>query len=95
MNNTLVIAGFFIGIGMGIYIHSVIIPLLLKDERFIEKQRDRAIEKHFSCKRNEFTYFPEDNDDFYILTLKDKEHRIKFSKNRPFLIIYNEIVEFD
>ncbi|MGM0208464.1 hypothetical protein IGI96_002984 [Enterococcus sp. DIV0421] len=95
MNNTLVLVAFFLGIGMGAYIHAVVMPLLLKDERFVEKQRDQAIEKKYGCKRNEFTYFFEGKDDFYILTLGNQEKRIKFSKNRPFQIIYDEAVTFD
>lgn len=84
---------FVFGVVCGGYFVHNILPLITRNESFIEKQQDRAIQKHYDLKPNEYTYFYEGEDDFYILTFKEQERRIKFSKNRPYNVIYDAIVD--
>lgn len=86
---------FIFGAIFGFYVNESILPLLLKKESFIEKQQDKAIQNHFSLQPNEYTYFYEGVDDYYILTHGKKEYRIKFSKNRPYSIIYEQEVTLE
>ncbi|MFS7238687.1 hypothetical protein [Carnobacterium divergens] len=55
----------------------------------------KAIQEEFNCQKNEFTYFFEDNDDFYIVTVNNQEYRIKFSKKKPCKVIYSQQVVID
>lgn len=53
----------------------------------------KAICNKFGCKKNEFTYYLEDEDGYYIVSLKNQEYRIKFSMNNPCQIVYSQEVE--
>lgn len=53
----------------------------------------KAICQKFNCRKNEFTYYVEDNDGYYIVSLQDREFRVKFSLNRPCQIVYVQEVE--
>lgn len=53
----------------------------------------KAICQKFSCEKNEFTYYAEDNDGYYIVSLKNHEYRIKFSMNKPCQVVYCQEVE--
>lgn len=55
----------------------------------------KAIQEKFDCQKNDFTYFFEDNDDFYIVTVNNQEYRIKFSKKKPCKVIYCQAVSID
>lgn len=60
----------------------------------VESRRQiKAICNKFNCNKNEFTYYIEDNDGYYIVSLDDREFRIKFSMNRPCQIVYCQEVE--
>lgn len=61
--------------------------------KFQERSQERAIRKKFNCKKNDFTYFYSENDDFFIATVHGKEYHIKFSKNRPTQVIYSQELE--
>lgn len=56
--------------------------------------QNKAIQKHFSCQPNEYTFFFEENDDFYILTFKNEERRIKFSTKKPYNIVYDQVLDY-
>lgn len=58
--------------------------------KIIEIQQQRAIQNHFSVEANEFTYESEGVESNYLLSLDDKEYRIKFSKNKPMKVVYAE-----
>lgn len=79
---------FIFGLGFGYLIRHTIESLFHLENRMQVK----AIQKHFSCAKNDFTYFFENNDDFYIVSLKDKEYRIKFSLNKPCKVVYEREV---
>ena len=60
----------------------------------IQSMRERkAIKNFFNCASNDFTYFYEDVDDFYIVSLKSEEYRVKFSLSRPTQIVYSVNLE--
>ncbi|AOA04216.1 MULTISPECIES: hypothetical protein [Lactobacillales] len=60
----------------------------------IQSMRERkAIKNFFNCASNDFTYFYEDVDDFYIVSLKSEEYRVKFSLSRPTQIVYSVKLE--
>jgi hypothetical protein len=94
MNGIVTIASMFFGGVCGYLVATQIIPYVKKSIDYEEKLLDKAIQKEFNCERNEYTFFPEGVDDFYICTIKGNEYRIKFSKNKPIKIVYNEAVEF-
>lgn len=58
-------------------------------------QQRKAIREKFKCERNEYTYFCEGRDDFYIATVKGIEYRIKFSLKSPLRVIYCEELVLD
>lgn len=58
--------------------------------KLIEMQQNKAIQTHFKVKANEYTYFAEEIEDGFILSLKDLEYRIKFSINKPLKVVYVE-----
>ncbi|EJB2753150.1 PH domain-containing protein [Enterococcus faecalis] len=70
-----------LGIGTLIGYHFAYLPKLG------EWQQRQAIQKYFQVKGNEFTYFAEDEDS-YIVSLNNKEYRVKFSLNNPVQVVY-------
>lgn len=61
--------------------------------RWIEMQQNRAIQNYFDVNANEYTYFYEDVNDGFILTLDNAEYRIKFSNNKPVKIVFAQELE--
>lgn len=53
----------------------------------------KAIQKYFNCASNDFTYFYEGVDDYYIVSIKSQEYRVKFSLSRPTQIVYSVEME--
>ncbi|BBM16245.1 Fe-S-cluster-containing hydrogenase components 1 (plasmid) [Enterococcus mundtii] len=91
MEGFILLGTFFLGIASGYALQTVILPVFM----FEEWLKDRAIQQYFQCKKNEYTYFEEGKDDFYILTLNNQERRIKFSTKRPYTIVYDREVYVD
>ena len=89
MEGFVLISTFVLGIIAGYSLQSVILPALNIEDWL----KNRSIQKKFSCKKNDYTFFEEGIDDFYILTINNKERRIKFSKNRPYTIVYDREVD--
>lgn len=89
MEGFILIGAFVLGIAAGYSLQSVILPAFRMDDWL----KNRSIQKKFSCKKNDYTFFEEGVDDFYILTINNKERRIKFSKNRPYTIVYDREVD--
>lgn len=52
--------------------------------------QNRAIQNHFGVKPNEYACIPEGVEDYYILSVKDQEYRIKFSMNKPTTVVFSE-----
>lgn len=60
----------------------------------IQSMRERkAIQKYFKCASNDFTYFYAGVDDYYIVSIKSQEYRVKFSLSRPTQIVYSVELE--
>lgn len=53
----------------------------------------KAICKAFECKKNDFSYFLEDDAGYFIVSVFDHEYRIKFSVNRPCQVVYCQEVQ--
>lgn len=80
---------FAFGIFLGLAVQPKINTLFALEYR----SQVKAICQKFNCEKNEFTYYVEDNDGYYIVSLKDHEYRIKFSLNKPCQIVYCQEVE--
>lgn len=80
---------FTFGIFLGLAVQPKVNTLFALEYR----SQVKAICQKFNCEKNEFTYYVEDNDGYYIVSLKDHEYRIKFSLNKPCQIVYSQEVE--
>ncbi|OTN83972.1 hypothetical protein A5819_003522 [Enterococcus sp. 7E2_DIV0204] len=79
-----------IALALGVVVGLVSYPNIASIFKFQERGQERAICKKFDCKKNEFTYFYSENDDFFIATVNGKEYHIKFSQKKPTQVIYSE-----
>lgn len=52
--------------------------------------KNKAIQRQFDVKGNEYNYIPEGVEDYYILSVNDQEYRIKFSTNKPTTVVFSE-----
>lgn len=52
----------------------------------------KAICQEFGCKKNDFTYYLEDDAGYYIVSVGNREYRIMFSMNKPCQIVYRQEV---
>ncbi|EPI01471.1 hypothetical protein D920_00507 [Enterococcus faecalis 13-SD-W-01] len=78
---------------MGIFLGGALLPKIDAFFALETRRQIKAICKKFKCEKNEFTYYVEDNDGYYIVSLNDREFRIKFSMNKPYQIVYCQEVE--
>lgn len=77
----------------GVFLGAVIYPKLDAFFAVDTRRQIKAICQKFNCEKNEFTYYIEDDDGYYIVSLNDREFRIKFSLNKPYQIVYCQEVE--
>lgn len=80
---------FMFGIFLGLALQPKVNTLFALEYR----SQVKSICEKFKCGKNEFTYYVEDNDGYYIVSLNDHEYRIKFSLNKPCQIVYCQEVE--
>lgn len=82
-----------------LFAFGVLLGLTLKPKLdtffYIEiRSQVKAICQKFKCSKNDFTYYLEDEDGYYIVSLRNQEYRIKFSMNKPCQIVYCQEVEW-
>ncbi len=77
---------------LGFVIGAVYSPNLRKLINLEQSKQMKAIQERFKCEKNDFYYFKEDFEDSYIVSVKNKEYRVKFSISNPVKIVYCEEV---
>ncbi|EAE0901564.1 hypothetical protein Y136_03240 [Listeria monocytogenes] len=78
---------------LGVFLGGSFFPKIDAFFAFAVRRQIKAICQKFECQKNEFTYYMEDNDGYYIVSLSDREFRVKFSISNPCQIVYCQEVE--